>query len=115
VEDVTASKEGGSRVESQRYRSARWPWARADFEPLAKWRALSVPGSFMFASLISFDTTSPLLCFAGVDEVLLTLSKLNGAQTFERLRENVTQGAHPMRFPMYRVLDTFAKKVPHVD
>lgn len=45
--------------------------------------ALSVASSFMFAFLASFDTTPPLVCLTGVDEVLLTMSKLIAAQTRE--------------------------------
>lgn len=76
--------------------------------------APSIACSFMFAYLTSFDFTSPLFCLTGVDEVLLTLSKTISAQTLKRLRENITQGGHPMRVPLYRILDAFAQKVPQV-
>jgi hypothetical protein len=68
----------------------------------------------MFECLTGLDTTSPLSHLAGIDEVLLKATKLIGTQALKPLRENITQGGHPMRLPLYRILNTFAQKVPQV-
>jgi len=85
-----------------RYCVARTSWGRADFAPPA---IVSIACSFMFACLISFDSTLPLSYLQSVDEVLLAMSKLIAAQTREY---HAWQSSSPMRLPVDRIPDAFA-------